>query len=76
MASLEERVSRQEGTLEQMNERLGGLEANIRELRAEMHEGFRDMRAELRSNTRWIIGLIIVQWVTVMAAVLGALLTR
>jgi hypothetical protein len=65
MASVDERVSQIEGTLGQMNQRLGNVEADLR-----------DMRSETRSNFRWVVGLIIVQWVTVLAAVLGALLAR
>ena len=65
MATIEERVSRLEGVLEQMNERLGNLE-----------RGQEALRAEVRGNFRWTIGLILGMWASVIAAVLGALLTR
>ena len=61
----ESRVSRLEAIAEQISERLAGLE-----------RGQESIRTELHTNFRWIIGIILVQWVTVLAAVLGALLTR
>jgi len=94
MASLEERVSRHEGVLEQMNERLGNLEQGQQALRSEMTQGqqaFRSemtqgqrelrseiqaLHAEIRSNFRWTVGIMLAMWITVMGAVLGALLTR
>lgn len=68
MATVEERVSRVEGNLEQINARLANLEANLIELRREMI-----------ANFRRIIGAIIAMWVTIMGAIAGLfniLLTR
>ena len=63
--ALEQRVSRLEGVLEQINERLGALERDVR-----------DLRAEMRGQFRWMVGLMVVQWVTLLGAVVGALLAR
>ena len=49
---------RLEGTLEQMNERLGNLEL-----------GQEAMRAEMRSNFRWTQGVILGMWITVMVTI-------
>ena len=76
MAALEERVSRLEGIVEQINERLGSIEAQMREMRAEMRAEMREMRADTRSQFRWSLGIMLAMWATVIAAVLGALLTR
>ena len=65
MAAVEAGASRFEGILEQMNERLGNLE-----------RGQEDLRGEIRSNFRWMVGLLTGVWVTVLVTVLGALLTR
>ena len=63
MATLAARVSRIEGVIDQMNERLGNLE-----------QGQRDLRTEMRSNFRWTLGITIGMWVTIMGAVIGTLL--
>ena len=49
------------------------------EMRAEM-QGLRSeiqaLRAEFHTHYRWLVGIMLVQTTTVLAAVLGALLTR
>ncbi|OIP26532.1 MAG: hypothetical protein CO103_02780 [Chloroflexi bacterium CG_4_9_14_3_um_filter_45_9] len=77
--TLEERVSRLEGVVEQMNERLGRIEGDIAGLRQEMG-GLRQEMTELRkslyrelhTNFRWTMGTIIVMWVTVICAIIFA----
>lgn len=76
MTSLEERVSRLEGAVEQMNERLGNIEQNLLALRTEMQQGYQSLQSEMRDNFRWTIGIVLVTWITVIGTVLGALLTR
>ncbi len=61
MASLEERVSRVEGVIYQMNELLGNLE-----------QGQRTLLSEVRSNFRWTWGITIAMWITIVGAVMGA----
>lgn len=65
MATLEGRISRLEGILEQMNERLGAIERRLDEVSQRQDEHF-----------RWLLGIILVQWITVLAAIMGALLAR
>jgi restriction endonuclease S subunit len=90
--SLEERVARIEGILEQMDKRLNhiesdiiGLRAEIRELRSEMYSRFDSLRDEMNSrfddlNSRfdsflkWIIGLILGMWTSIMLTLIPILL--
>ena len=65
MASLEERVSRVEGVIDQMNELLGNLE-----------QGQRTLLTEVRQNFRWTLGITIAMWITIIGAVIGALLAN
>lgn len=53
------------------------LDSSIRELRGEMSSGMGELRGEIRElraqmgmQFRWIVGLIMVTWITVMVAVL------
>lgn len=58
-----------------MNERLGKIENDIVGLRGEMGNlrgEMTDLRKEMHANFRWIIGTIIVMWVTIICAVLFA----
>jgi tetrahydromethanopterin S-methyltransferase subunit G len=68
--SLEERVARIEGILEQMDKRLNHLESEIGEIRGEIG-GIRD---EIGSLFRWTVGLIIGVWATVITLMLPILL--
>ena len=90
--SLEERVARIEGILEQMDKRLNHIEsditvirAEIRELRSEMYSRFDSLRDEMNSrfdglNSRfdsflkWIIGLILGMWTSIMLTLIPILL--
>ncbi|MCE2403851.1 MAG: hypothetical protein J4F43_01695 [Dehalococcoidia bacterium] len=63
MATLAARVSPIKGVIDRMDERLGNL-----------GQGQRDLRTEMRSNFRWIQGITIAMWVTIMGAMIGALL--
>lgn len=83
---IEERVSRLEGVVEQMNERLGKIESDIAGLRGEMNSlrgemsslrqdmntSIAELGRELHANFRWTMGTIIVMWVTIICAVLFA----
>ena len=75
---LEERVARVEGVLEQMDKRLGRVEAEIKELRQEIGAEIRELRAEIRklderfySFMKWIIASLASMWATLMAAILA-----
>ena len=57
--SLEERVARIEGILEQMDRRLNHIETELGEL-----------RRELNSRFLWLLGVQISMWVTIILAIL------
>ena len=52
-SSLEERVARIEGILEQMDKRLNHLESEIKSLRGEIG----DLRRDLNNRFPWILGV-------------------
>lgn len=63
MVSIEERVAKIKGILEQMNERISKLENEVSHLRSEMHSQF-----------RWLTGLILGMWITVICTLIPILL--
>jgi chaperonin cofactor prefoldin len=65
-SSLEERVARIEGILEQMDKRLNHMESEIRDLRIDM----RDLRKDLNSRFHWLLGIQISMWVTIILAII------
>jgi predicted RNase H-like nuclease (RuvC/YqgF family) len=76
-SSLEERVARIEGILEQMDKRLNHLESEIRDLRVYVEseiKGLRgeigDLRRDLNNRFLWILGVQITMWVTIILAIL------
>jgi hypothetical protein len=60
------RIAHLEGAYEQIDKRLGVIEGDIRGLRGEVQEVGR----KLDTTFRWVIGIILVNWVTLMLAVL------
>ena len=83
MATLDERVARLEGIIEQINERLADLQAQMQDLRAEIRDlrgETRDLRAELREKADrrelrlWVFTILSVQGLVV--ALLGVVLAR
>jgi predicted nucleic acid-binding Zn-ribbon protein len=77
MSSLEERVARIEGILEQMDKRLNHLENEIRDLRAYVESEIKslrgeigDLRRDLNNRFLWILGVQITMWVTIILAIL------
>jgi hypothetical protein len=57
--SLEERVARIEGIVEQMDKRLNHLESEMR-----------DLRRDLNNRFLWLLGVQISMWVTIILAIL------
>ena len=53
--NMEERIAKIEGILEQINERLNHFGAEL---------------SDLRKDFRWILGIILTMWVTIIIAVL------
>jgi peptidoglycan hydrolase CwlO-like protein len=75
--SLEERVARIEGIVEQMDKRLNHIESEIRNLRNEMSDEIRglrgeigDLRKDLNNRFFWLLGVQISMWVTIILAIL------
>jgi tetrahydromethanopterin S-methyltransferase subunit G len=60
------RIAHLEGAYEQIDKRLGVIEGDIRGLRGEVQEVGR----KLDTTFRWVIGIILVNWVTLMLAIL------
>jgi len=58
-SSLEERVARIEGILEQMDKRLNHIESEIR-----------DLRRDLSNRFYWLLGIQISMWVTIILAII------
>lgn len=58
--ALEVRMARLEGGYEQIDKRLGSIDADLRDLRAEIRGELGGLRAEMRQQFFWVIGLIIV----------------
>jgi peptidoglycan hydrolase CwlO-like protein len=76
-SSLEERVAKIEGILEQMDKRLNHLESEIRDLRAYVESEIKslrgeisDLRRDLNNRFLWILGVQITMWVTIILAIL------
>ena len=70
MSSLEERVARIEGFLEQMDKRLNHLESEVKELRSEMRGEIGELRRDLNNRFFWLLGVQISMWVTIILAIL------
>lgn len=68
--SLEERVAKMEGTLEQMSDRLNHIESDIRELRGQMNANTNELRDRIDSNFKWTLGILISMWVTIILAII------
>ena len=76
MFSLEERVARIEGILEQVDKRLNHLESEIRNLRVYVESEIKslrgeigDLRRDLNNRFLWILGVQITIWVTIILAI-------
>ena len=57
------RIARLEGAFEQIDKRLASLERRL-------DEGLKRLEQKLDSATRWLLGVILVNWVTVTLAIL------
>jgi C4-type Zn-finger protein len=68
--TVEGRVARIEGTLEQINNRLNHVESEIAELRRETNERFIRIENDMKTNFRWTIGIMITMWVTIILTII------
>ena len=83
----QERISRLEGTYEQVDRRLDdmnsrldgmqraidGLRGEMNNLRGEMNQAIDGLRGEMNNRYNTLVMLIVASWVTIMAALITAL---
>ena len=62
---LEERVSKIEGILEQMDKRLGSIETLYNKLDNKIEA----LSNKITTSNQWIVGLMLGTWITIMAAI-------
>ena len=55
--------------LEQVDARLGNVERDVRDLRTEVRGGFERVDIRFESQTRWLVGLVLASWLTLMASI-------
>ncbi|QSQ10535.1 hypothetical protein H0A61_02943 [Koleobacter methoxysyntrophicus] len=78
--SLEERVSKIEGILEQMDKRLGSIETLYNKLDSKIDSIYNRLDSKIDSiyekldsriavSNRWMIGLMLGSWITLMTAI-------
>jgi predicted nuclease with TOPRIM domain len=72
--SLEERVAKIEGILEQINERLNHLESNMINLNKRIDSLNVSLNKRIDSLFKWLIGLILGMWTTIMITLIPILL--
>lgn len=77
MPELEERQAKVEGILEQIDKRVGrvesevsGLRIEINSLRDEMRSEIGELRTKMDTNFRWLVGIMITMWVTMILAII------
>ena len=67
--SIEERLARIEGIVEQMDKRLASVEGRLNHIETRLEE----LRGEMAKNFRWTIGIVlsilIPMWVTIILAI-------
>ena len=87
-SSVEERVARIEGILEEMSKRLNHLESDIANLRSEiaslrsevkseianLRGEINSLRGDVSSLFRWTVGLILGMWITILSTLIPILL--
>ena len=67
---METRLSRLDGTVEQMDRRLSNLEQGQRQLQVSLEQGLRQIMAGQEQGSRWLIGLVVGAWLTIMLTIL------
>ncbi len=54
------RMARLEGGYQQIDRRLSEMQADIRELRGHLDDGFSGLRREVRQQCYWLLGILVV----------------
>jgi tetrahydromethanopterin S-methyltransferase subunit G len=78
--ALEVRIAHLEGAYEQVDKRLGSIEGRMTSLERKVDDGFTHLRTDIHrieqkldgkidTTFRWVIGIILVNWVTLMLAI-------
>lgn len=71
---LEGRVAKLEGISEQISQRLNHLETIVESMRKDLNSKMDSLRTELLAridtNFKWILGIMISMWVTIILAVI------
>ncbi|MFQ6066317.1 MAG: hypothetical protein ACE5K3_03445 [bacterium] len=71
---LEGRVAKLEGISEQISQRLNHLETIVESMRKDLNSKMDSLRTELLAridtNFKWILGIMIPMWVTIILAVI------
>ena len=63
---LAEDVAELKGEVRQMSQRMGSVEESLRQVSASVER----LQAAFQSNQRWIVGLILVSWMTLVGLIL------
>lgn len=65
-----DRIGRLEGIIEQINDRLGSLEARMSRLESNLEARMSRLESSHRRDFRWLVGTMIGMWVTTMGLLL------
>jgi len=57
---MEARMARLEGGYQQIDKRLSEMQADIRDLRVHVDDGFSGLRREVRQQFYWLLGILII----------------
>ena len=63
-------IGRLEGIIEQINDRLGSLEARMNSLESNLEARMNSLESSHRRDFRWLVGTMIGMWVTTMGLLL------
>ncbi len=63
------RIAHLEGAYEQIDKRLASLDARMASLERKVDDGFAQLCSEIQTTFRWVIGVVLVNWITLMLAV-------
>ena len=66
---LEVRIAHLEGAYEQIDKRLAGVETGLAQLRQEMAQ----LRQQMYEQFRWIVGIQIIAWISILGTLLALL---
>ena len=76
MAELAERVARLEERFDHVTVAIADLKEAVSKLETKMDAGFAEMRAEMSTQFRWIIGSVGSAALAILVAVLAAILSQ